>query len=315
MILVTGSSGQIGSELVPYLSKIYGDSEVIASDVARKDFGNIKFVNLDVTDRSQIDFVIEKYKVDGIFHLAGILSAKGEKDPGLAYSVNLNGTHNVLESARTHNVKEVIIPSTIGVFGPETPKKNTPSLTITKPRTIYGITKVADELFAQYYYEKFGLDVRSLRYPGILSYVTEPTAGTTDYAVEIFYYAVTHRDYSCYISENRSLPMMYMPDALSAIVKLYEAKSSSLKLRNGYNISSYSFTPAELYRYITKYIPDFRIKYDPDYRDDIAKTWPESLDSKEAVNEWGFKPEYDLEKTVKDMITNIGRKLNSRVSV
>ncbi|MGC8608582.1 MAG: NAD-dependent epimerase/dehydratase family protein [Thermoplasmata archaeon] len=315
MILVTGSSGQIGSELVPYLSEIYGKSEIIASDVAAKDFGKIKFVNLDVTDRSQIDLLIEKYKVDGIFHLAGILSAKGEKDPNLAYNVNLNGTHNVLESALSHHVKKVIIPSTIGVFGPETPKRNTPSLTVTRPRTIYGITKIADELFAQYYFEKYGLDVRSLRYPGILSYVTEPTAGTTDYAVEIFYYAVTHRDYKCYISENRPLPMMYMPDALSAIVKLYEADSSSLKLRNGYNISSYTFTPSQIYNEIRKYIPDFRISYDPDYRDDIARTWPESLDSKEAINEWNFSPEYDLDHTVRDMITNIGKKLNAKISI
>ncbi|WP_297216250.1 NAD-dependent epimerase/dehydratase family protein [Thermoplasma sp.] len=309
MILVTGSSGQIGTELVPYLRERYGRNEVISSDITDPTGTQIGYIKLDVTDRESLDHAIEKYKITDIFHLAGILSAKGEKDPDLAYRVNLNGTYNVLEAARKHSIDRVIIPSTIGVFGPETPRTNVPSITVLRPRTMYGITKVAAELLAQYYFEKFGLDVRSLRYPGIISYMAEPTAGTTDYAVEIFYYAVRLKRYTCYLRRDRRLPMMYMPDALRALVDLYEAKSEQLKIRNGYNVQAYSFTPEELYAKISERINGFGIDYKPDYRDEIAATWPESIDSSDSAKEWGFKFDYDLDKTVDDMIEHISEKL------
>nr|3A9W_A Chain A, NDP-sugar epimerase [Thermoplasma volcanium]3A9W_B Chain B, NDP-sugar epimerase [Thermoplasma volcanium]3AJR_A Chain A, NDP-sugar epimerase [Thermoplasma volcanium GSS1]3AJR_B Chain B, NDP-sugar epimerase [Thermoplasma volcanium GSS1] len=309
MILVTGSSGQIGTELVPYLAEKYGKKNVIASDIVQRDTGGIKFITLDVSNRDEIDRAVEKYSIDAIFHLAGILSAKGEKDPALAYKVNMNGTYNILEAAKQHRVEKVVIPSTIGVFGPETPKNKVPSITITRPRTMFGVTKIAAELLGQYYYEKFGLDVRSLRYPGIISYKAEPTAGTTDYAVEIFYYAVKREKYKCYLAPNRALPMMYMPDALKALVDLYEADRDKLVLRNGYNVTAYTFTPSELYSKIKERIPEFEIEYKEDFRDKIAATWPESLDSSEASNEWGFSIEYDLDRTIDDMIDHISEKL------
>ncbi|WP_297025991.1 NAD-dependent epimerase/dehydratase family protein [Thermoplasma sp.] len=309
MILVTGSSGQIGTELVPYLREKYGKDSVISSDIMETKGTETGYIRLDVTDRDSLDRAIEKYKVTDIFHLAGILSAKGEKDPDLAYRVNLNGTYNVLEAARHHSIDRVIIPSTIGVFGPETPKRDVPSITVLRPRTMYGVTKVAAELLAQYYYEKFGLDVRSLRYPGIISYMAEPTAGTTDYAVEIFYYALRMKKYTCYLQRNRRLPMMYMPDALRALTDLYEANSERLKIRNGYNVQAYSFTPEEIYMKIAERINGFQIEYKPDYRDGIAATWPESIDSSDAVREWGYRFDYDLDRTVDDMIEHISEKL------
>lgn len=309
-ILVTGAMGQIGTELTDLLARKYGKSSVIVSDIRKpaSPGNDCEFVQLDVTDSQKISEVLEEYSVTDIFHMAAILSAAGEKEPAKAFWVNSNGTFNVLNEALLAGIDRVVIPSTIGVFGNETPATNTPDITVLRPRTMYGITKVNAELLSLYYRDKLGLDVRGLRYPGIISYLTPPSAGTTDYAVDIFYHAVKHQDYTCYLKEDTALPMMYMPDALSSLVKLFEAKKERLTHCLEYNIQSYSFTPAELYSLILEEIPEFRISYAPDYRQKIAETWPQSLDTSFAQKDWGFSPTYDLRATVHDMILNL-RKL------
>lgn len=312
-ILITGAMGQIGSELTELLAGKYGKSSVVASDIRKPDTlsEDHEFVTLDVTDADRISEVIREYSITDVFHMAAILSAVGEKKPAKAFQVNSIGTFNILNSALEEGINRVMIPSTIGVFGNETPKVNTPDITVLRPTTMYGITKVNAELLALYYRDKLGLDVRGLRYPGIISYLTPPSAGTTDYAVDIFYHAVRGQDYSCYLKEDTPLPMMYMPDALSSIVKLFEAKKERLTNCLEYNIQAYSFTPAELYAEILKEIPDFRISYSPDYRQKIAETWPESVDSTNARKDWGFEPAYDLEATVHDMIVNLRKILSN----
>lgn len=306
-ILVTGALGQIGSELVELLSKNYGKSSVVVSDVREPAPGSLdlEFTRLDVTDQAAVKEVIREKDITDVFHMAAILSATGEKDPARTFWVNSNGTFNVVNEAYNAGIDRVVIPSTIGVFGPETPRKNTPDITILRPTTMYGITKVNAELLSLYYRNKLGLDVRGLRFPGIISYRTPPSAGTTDYAVDIFYHAVKGQDYECYLKEDTPLPMMYMPDALSSLVHLFEAKGEKLRHCLEYNISSYSFTPAEIYREIREFYPDFKISYKPDFRQEIADSWPASLDSSYAEKDWGFKPEYDLKGTVADMIANL----------
>ncbi len=306
-ILVTGAMGQIGTELTELLARKYGKSSVIVSDIRKpsSSSNDYEFVQLDVTDREKIAQVLDEYSVTDIFHMAAILSAAGEKEPAKAFWVNSNGTFNVLNEALNAEVNRVMIPSTIGVFGNETPPTLTPDITILRPRTMYGITKVNAELLSLYYRDKLGLDVRGLRYPGIISYLTPPSAGTTDYAVDIFYHAVKHQDYKCYLKDDTALPMMYMPDALASLVKLFEAKKENLNHCLEYNIQAYSFTPSELYSLIREEIPDFKISYSPDYRQKIAETWPQSLDTSFAVKDWGFSPSYNLKATVHDMILNL----------
>lgn len=305
-ILVTGAMGQIGTELTELLARKYGKSSVVISDIRKpKSLGDHEFVQLDVTDRDKVSKVISDYSITDIFHMAAILSAVGEKEPAKAFWVNSNGTFNVLNQALEGGVDRVMIPSTIGVFGNETPAVNTPDITVLRPRTMYGVTKVNAELLALYYRDKLGLDVRGLRYPGIISYLTPPSAGTTDYAVDIFYHAVRGENYECYLKEDTALPMMYMPDALESLAKLYEARKENLTHCLEYNIQSYSFTPAQLYSAILEEIPDFSISYSPDYRQKIAETWPQSLDTSAAEKDWGFKPSYDLRSTVHDMIVNL----------
>lgn len=306
-ILITGAMGQIGTELTELLARKYGKSSVVVSDIRKPEshHGDIEFVQLDVTDSGKISQVIEDYSITDIFHMAAILSATGEKEPAKAFWVNSNGTFNVLNQALESGIDRVMIPSTIGVFGSETPTVNTPDITILRPRTMYGITKVNAELLSLYYRDKLGLDVRGLRYPGIISYLTPPSAGTTDYAVDIFYHAVRGQAYSCYLKEDTALPMMYMPDALDSLLKLFEAKKERLTHCLEYNVQSYSFTPAELYSLICEEIPEFRISYSPDYRQKIAETWPKSVDSSSASRDWGFSPKYDLRATVHDMILNL----------
>ncbi len=306
-ILITGAMGQIGSELTELLSRKYGKSSVVVSDIRKPETlgDDHEFVSLDVTDAESISNVIRDYSITDIFHMAAILSAVGEKKPEKAYQVNSNGTFNILNSALESDVNRVIIPSTIGVFGNETPRENTPDITILRPRTMYGITKVNAELLALYYRDKLGLDVRGLRYPGIISYLTPPSAGTTDYAVDIFYHAVKGQDYSCYLKEDTALPMMYMPDALESLVKLFEARKERLTNCLEYNVQAYSFTPAELYSRILEEIPDFKVTYKPDYRQQIAETWPKSVNSSNARKDWDFDPSYDLSATVHDMIVNL----------
>jgi L-threonine 3-dehydrogenase (EC 1.1.1.103) len=248
---------------------------------------------------------VEKYKVDTIYHLAAILSATGEKYPDLAYRVNVDGLHNVLEAARTNKVSQVFIPSTIGVFGPETPRRNVPIETITRPTTLYGITKVFAEQLGNYYQRKFSLDVRGVRFPGLISYKSPPGGGTTDYAIEMIISAVRKQNYTCFLREDTVLPMMYMPDALEAILKLSEAPLEKLIHHTDFNLTSFSFSPKELAHEISNYYPEFSVIYKPDFRQEIADSWPESLDASAARREWGFAPKYNFKETVKDMIYHL----------
>lgn len=311
-ILLTGSSGQIGSELVMALRNIYGGDNVIASDKCPNASEKIKqtgpFEQLDVLEKKAIEEIVDKYKVDAIIHLAAILSAVGEKNPMAAWNVNINGMLNVLELAREKGLKRVLIPSSIAAFGPSTPVDNTPQDTILKPTTMYGITKVAGELLADYYVLKYGLDVRGLRYPGIISNETLPGGGTTDYAVAIYYDAIKYGKFECFLSENTMLPMMYMPDCLNATINLFHADFGKLKHHSDFNVSAFSVTPKLLAESIRKFIPDFQITYKPDYRQAIADSWPNSIDDSCAREEWGWKPSYDLDSMTEDMLKVIGEK-------
>jgi nucleoside-diphosphate-sugar epimerase len=311
-ILLTGSSGQIGSELVMALRNIYGGENVIASDKCPNASDKIKqtgpFEQLDVLEKKAIEEIVDKYEVDAIIHLAAILSAVGEKNPMAAWNVNINGMLNVLEIAREKGLKRVLIPSSIAAFGPSTPMDNTPQDTILKPTTMYGITKVAGELLADYYVLKYGLDVRGLRYPGIISNETLPGGGTTDYAVAIYYDAVKYGKFECFLSENTMLPMMYMPDCLNATINLFHADFGKLKHHSDFNVSAFSVTPKLLAESIRKFIPEFQITYKPDYRQAIADSWPNSIDDSCAREEWGWKPAYDLDSMTEDMLKVIGEK-------
>jgi L-threonine 3-dehydrogenase (EC 1.1.1.103) len=302
-ILITGALGQIGSELDQYLSEIFGRDRIIISDIKEKN--DPRYKKIDVTDFNSLNFLVEKYKVDTIYHLAAILSATGEKYPDLAYRVNVDGLHNVLEAARINKVSQVFIPSTIGVFGPETPRRNVPIETITRPTTLYGITKVFAEQLGNYYQRKFSLDVRGVRFPGLISYKSPPGGGTTDYAIEMIISAVRKQNYTCFLREDTVLPMMYMPDALEAILKLSEAPLEKLIHHTDFNLTSFSFSPKELAHEISNYYPEFSVIYTPDFRQEIADSWPESLDASAARREWGFAPKYNFKETVKDMIYHL----------
>jgi len=315
-ILITGAAGQIGSELAVSLRERYGNENVVLGVHRRElpeDLKEGPWEKIDVTDRKEIDKIIEEYEIDTVYHLAAILSAKGEKNPQLAFKVNIIGTYNILEAGVKYNLEKIIIPSSIAVFGPETPKENTPNETILRPTTMYGITKVTGELLGNYYFKKYGLDVRGLRFPGIISWKTLPGGGTTDYAVEIFYYAVQGKKYTCFLKEDTYLPMMYMPDAIRALIELAEAPLKNLKHHADFNITAMSFSPRELVAEIRKYIPDFEVEYKPDYRQEIADSWPKSIDDSSAREEWGWKPEYDLPSMVKDMIIHIGEKFGKKI--
>lgn len=304
-ILVTGATGQIGSELVPELRKFYGNENVIAGKHKRNppdDLLNGPIEKIDVTIKSDIETIVEDYNVDTIYHMAALLSGIGEKNPWLCWDVNINGTYNVLEVAREKKILKVFCPSSIAVFGPETPRNNTPQETILKPRTMYGLTKVSVELLTNYYYEKFGLDVRGCRYPGIISNKTLPGGGTTDYAVEIFYQALKDGKYECFLKPDSTLPMMYMPDCIKATMQLMSAPLEKLIHHTDFNVSAISFSPKELVAEIRDHIPDFKVFYKPDYRQEIADSWPKTIDDSIAEQEWGWKPTYDLKMMVKDML-------------
>ena len=312
-ILVIGALGQIGSELVPELRKKYGSENVIAAGHVTQPSEEMKaagpFEFIEVTKRESLERVVKKHDVSAIYHLASILSASGEKDPGLAYFVNNHGLYNVLEVARENGLERVMVPSSIAVFGPDTPRDNTPNETILKPTTMYGISKVHGELLGNYYFEKFGVDVRGLRYPGIISNVTPPGGGTTDYSVDIFYHAVKGKPYACFLGPDSTLPMMYMPDALNAMMQLAEADISKLKHHSDYNVAAMSFSPADLAAAIQDELPDFKITYKPDSRQAIADSWPRSIDDSAARREWGWKHDYDLKAMVKDMIEKLSARL------
>jgi len=311
-ILVTGAVGQIGSELTPALRERYGHNNVVAAghktkpSAALRDSGPFEFI--DVTRRDAIEAVVEKYDIDTIYHLAAILSAVGEQHPQLAWDVNMNGLYNILEVARERELARLFCPSSIAAFGPETPRDNTPQETVLLPRTMYGVTKVAGELLCNYYFYRFGLDVRGVRYPGIISSETPPGGGTTDYAVEIFYEAIKYKRYNCFLKEDTVLPMMYMPDCIKATIELMEADLSSLTRHADYNLAAFSFSPSELVAEIEKHIPDLACSYEPDFRQQIADSWPRSIDDSAARRDWGWKPQYSLAATVADMLEKLGRK-------
>ncbi len=309
-ILVTGGLGQIGSSLVPFLREKYGRDNVVIADIREPE--NVEelepFAKLDIMDRNALDRIIDEYDIDTIYHLAAILSAKGEKNPQLAFRVNIEGLFNILEAGREHSLERIMVPSSIAAFGPETPKDNTPNDTVLRPRTMYGISKVTGELLGIYYWEKYGLDVRGVRYPGVISWNAMPGGGTTDYAVEIFHYALRGEKYVCFLKEDTVLPMMYMPDAIKAITQLAEAPAEKLVHRTDFNVQAMSFAPRDLVEEIRKYV-DFKVEYRPDYRQKIAESWPRSLDDSAARREWGWKPDYDMPAMVKDIIENLSRKL------
>ncbi len=312
-ILVTGSVGQIGSELTMELRRKYGNENVVA--LGRKTKPTERLLNSgpfeygDVTSSDSITRIIEKYDIDTIYHMAAILSALGEQKPQLAYNVNQNGLYNVLEIARERELVRVMVPSSIAVFGPETPRNNTPQETILRPTTMYGVTKVAGELLSDYYFHRFGVDVRGLRYPGIISSETLPGGGTTDYAVEIFYEAIKNKWYTCFVREDTVLPMMYMPDCIRATVMLMEADLSQLKHHSDFNLTGLSFSAGELATEIKRHIPDFSCEYEPDFRQAIADSWPSTIDDSAARAEWGWEPEYDLPRMTADMIEKLSVRL------
>jgi len=312
-ILVIGAFGQIGSELVPALRKKYGKENVVAAWHSKEPGEEAKNVgpveHLDCTKKVTLESVVEAYDIDAIYHLASILSAAGEKNPQLAYFVNNTCMYNVLEVAREKKLKRLMVPSSIAVFGHDTPKHNTPNKTILRPSTMYGISKVHGELLADYYYQKFGLDVRGVRFPGIISNASPPGGGTTDYAVDIFYYAVKHKPYTCFLKPDSTLPMMYMPDALKGLMMLAEADGKRLRHRGDYNLAAFSFSPAELAAAIKEELPDFKIEYKPDFRQAIADSWPRSIDDSAAREDWNWKPDYNLKGMVKDMIAVLSKRL------
>ncbi|MBU3210390.1 L-threonine 3-dehydrogenase [Clostridium algidicarnis] len=315
-ILVTGALGQIGSELVMHMRSIYGNNNVIATDIRRID-GNPAvesgpFEVLDVLDAKKMAEVAKKHEVDTIIHLAALLSAVAEAKPVLAWEINMGGLFNALEVARELKCS-FFTPSSIGAFGPNTPKDNTPQDTIQRPETMYGVTKVSGEVLCDYYFKRFGVDTRGVRFPGLISYTTAPGGGTTDYAVDIYYKALQEGKYTSYIAENTYMDMMYMPDALNAIVTLLEADSSKLIHRNAFNITAMSFEPTMLANEIKKHIPNFTMNYDVDpVRQAIADSWPNSIDCSAAKAEWGFNAKYDLENMTQDMLQKLAKKLNIR---
>jgi len=316
-ILVTGATGQIGSELVTELREKYGDENVIAAGHKRKPSKKLlepgPFEYVDVTHRKVIKAVVKKYDIDGIYHLASILSATGEENPQLAWKVNMGGLHNVLEIAREYNIAQVFWPSSIAVFGSEAPRVKAPQNAVLIPKTMYGVAKVAGELLCNYYVVRYGLDVRSVRYPGIISSETPPGGGTTDYAVEIFYEAIKKKRYTCFVREDTVLPMMYVPDCIKAAVNLMDTNSSNINNRTSYNVTAMSFSAGELVAEIKKHIPEFKCEYKPDFRQKIADSWPMSIDDSVARREWGWNPAFDLVSMTKDMIKKLSRKLLAAV--
>jgi len=307
-ILVIGASGQIGVELTLALRKMYGNANVVASDLREENDllkGTGPYVSLDVMNKEMLHVQVIRQNITQVYLLAAILSATGEKNPHLAWSLNMQSLLNVLDIAKEENLHKVYWPSSIAVFGPTSPKKNCPQQTIIEPTTGYGISKYAGEFWCNYFYHRYKVDVRSLRYPGLISYKSEPGGGTTDYAVDIFYKAKREKKYECFLREDTYLPMMYMPDAIRATIELMEADASQISVRTSYNLSAMSFSPKEIAAEIKKHIPDFSVSYKPDYRQPIADSWPQSIDDAVARKDWGWKEEYNLQQMATDMLENL----------
>ena len=312
-ILITGACGQLGSELTLKLREKHGKENIIASDVRdpEGDLADGPFEKLDVMDRKAMLAIVNKYQITQIYHLAAILSAKGENNPQFAWQLNMESLLNVLEIAKDNKLDRIYWPSSIAVFGPNTPRQNTPQNTIMDPNTVYGISKLAGERWCEYYFDKYGIDVRSMRYPGLIGYKAKPGGGTTDYAVDIFYQALEQQQYECFLSENTYLPMMYIDDAIQATIQLMEADAADVKVRSSYNIAAISFTPEQIAKEIKNQIDDFSITYSPDFRQKIADSWPDSVDDSAARNDWGWQHKYDLKKmtsTILDGLSDLLKK-------
>jgi len=313
-ILVTGANGQIGTVLTQALREYYGESRVIATDIRAPQHDDPNFQTLDVLDQKALMDIAEKRGLTQIYHLAAILSAKGEQNPKWAWKVNMSGLFNVLETAREHKLR-VFTPSSIAVYGGQTPKVNTPQHAVLQPETVYGISKVAGEHWSKYYFQKYGVDVRSVRYPGIVGYQSLPGGGTTDYAVDIYHYAVKEEAYPCFLAPDTRLPMMYMDDAIRATLEIMQAPAEQIKVRTSYNLAGMSFTPAEITAAIRKQRPGFNIDYEPDFRQQIAESWPESIDDSAARTDWGWAPAFDLDAMTEQMLSHLETYYQEQINV
>ncbi|MDF1672639.1 MAG: NAD-dependent epimerase/dehydratase family protein [Vicingaceae bacterium] len=309
-ILVIGSSGQIGTELVETLRTKYGNENVIASDIREPQVQQTgPFETLDILNKEQLLTIVNKHNVKEVYLLAALLSATAEKNPEFGWDLNMNSLFNILNLAKDGVIDKIFWPSSIAVFGPTTPKQNTPQYTIMEPSTVYGISKQAGERWCEYYHEKYGVDVRSIRYPGLIGYKSLPGGGTTDYAVDIFHQALKSKSYECFLSEHTTLPMMYMEDAINATINIMQAKKENIKIRSSYNIAGMSFNPTEITTEIQNVIPDFKISYNPDYRQNIADSWPQSINDQEAQEHWNWQPQYNLSRLVNTMLQNLEQML------
>jgi nucleoside-diphosphate-sugar epimerase len=307
-ILVIGACGQIGVELTTELRRLYGSNNVIASDLRDEHEllkGTGPYISCDVMNKEMLHVLIIRHNITQVYLLAAILSATGEKNPALAWHINMQSLLNVLEIAKEENLTKIYWPSSIAVFGPTSPREHTPQHTIIEPTTVYGISKYAGERWCEYYFKHYGVDVRSLRYPGLISYKSAPGGGTTDYAIEIYIQALRDKDYQCFLSDETYLPMMYMPDAIRATIELMEAPKEKITIRSSYNLSAMSFSPKEIGQSITKHIPEFQLTYKTDFRQQIANSWPMSIDDSKAQADWGWKPHYDLDMMTEDMLHNL----------
>jgi len=315
-VLVTGATGQIGSELVPELRKIYGGENVVAAGHRRKPGEDMlkagPYEELNLMSEDAISETFRRYDIDTVYHLAAILSAVGEKDPQTAWEVNMGSLRNLLEASTKKGIDRMFWPSSLAVFGPTSPRVNTPQDTVLLPTSMYGVTKVAGELLCNYYHHKFDLDVRSVRYAGIISSETLPGGGTTDYAVEIFYDAIQHGRYRCFLREDSTLPMLYMPDCIKGTIGIMQADPEKVRRHDGYNLTGMSFSAGELVREIRKHIPSLDVTYAPDHRQAIADSWPMSMDDTVARNDWGWSPDYDLTRMTKDMIDKLTPRLRGK---
>lgn len=307
-ILIIGAGGQIGAVLTEALREVYGNDHVVASDLKPLEAQTGPTEILNALDGEALEAIVKKWRINQIYHLAAILSATGEKDPLRAWNINMNSLFNVLEVARQRSLSKVYFPSSIAVFGREAAHENTPQYEVLIPETVYGISKVAGEQWANYYYRRYGVDVRSVRYPGIIGYQSMPGGGTTDYAVDIYHYAIQQKPYECFLSAETRLPMLYMPDAIRGTLELMEAPANRLSVRTSYNLAGMSFTPAEVAGSIKKQMPNFKISYKPDFRQAIADSWPASIDDSAARHDWNWHPEYDLDAMTKDMLHHLAVK-------
>ncbi len=304
-ILIIGAGGQIGTALLTRLQSLYGSDNVIASDLHDRQGDGFIYERLDATNRAEMAAIVKKYRISQIYHLAAILSAKAEADPLWAWNLNMQSLLNVFEVARSCEVSKVFVPSSIAVFGPGAPRDFTPQQAYLDPSTVYGISKVAAENWSAYYFGKYGLDIRSVRYPGVISYQSAPGGGTTDYAVDIYHKAVSGQHYTCYLKENTRLPMIYIDDALRAAVEIMEAEQARIRIRTSYNLAGVSFTPLEIYQQIRTHYPGFTCSFQPDFRQNIADSWPRSIDDSAAAADWGWKAEFDLKNMTDEMFAHL----------